>query len=156
MPGQCNTLFLHLVSIVEREITKISVDEKNKIKTDSAVRGRLNICEKQMCKPLVFLCICPMIFFPCIWGKMLKLDALSGPYFKSLARFAAVVACRALPNTSLSFGVSFMPELLLVNIHPSNTRAGLSLGKGLVNPLRKEELQTVTGGSSCKSVYKSI
>ena len=91
-------------------------------------------------------------FFPCIWGNMLKLDAFSGPYFKSLARFTTATVCHALPNHSPFSGVSFMPVLLLVNFHPSSTRAGIGLGKGLVNLLCKEELQTVTGSSSYKSI----
>lgn len=47
---------------------------------------------------------------------------------------------------------------LLVNTHPSSTRAGISLGKDLGDPLHKEELWTVTKGSSYESIsfFKSI
>jgi len=83
---------------------------------------------------------------------MLKLHTFSGPYFKSPARLAGAVVCHALPNHSRSSGVSFLPALLLVNVHLSSTRAGTGLGKVLLNLFHKEELRSVTGGSAYKSI----
>lgn len=84
-------------------------------------------------------------FFRCIWGRLLKLDTFNGLYFKSLIWFATVVVCHALSNHSRFLGVSFMPALLLVNIHPFSARTRIGLCKHLVNALQKEELHTVIG-----------
>lgn len=84
MPGQCN-IFLYLISIVEKEITNISVDKKIKSKQILQPGGRLNSCKKvNVQNPPISLHLSDD-FFPCILGKVLKLDAFSGPYLKSLA-----------------------------------------------------------------------
>lgn len=88
---------------------------------------------------------------------MLILYAVSGSYFKSLAQFATC----GLPGFSKPQSIHWHflhATHLLVNTHPSSTRAGISLGKGLGDPLQKKELWTATEGSSDEliSSYKSI